>query len=183
MKLISKFTILAVLTFCGLANAKNFNLGTKSGNVEFTRLSFQAEPAQLRLRVKLLGEAHCSKFRRDLCGLDLNGAILEVGVPHSACTVHGATFFTCRVRSLERAKASVILADGSDLPLHNVDGYIKLVKFSELREDGVERQINALNMELWGHRADGLDPLIRTKKTDDFFLQAVSLEEVQGSLF
>jgi hypothetical protein len=165
----------------GSTAAQELNIG--AGDV--VKLSFRVEKDQTRVRfAPCLTEIRCSKYRKELCGLEQRVKLIEATLPNQSCRIDDSpTLATCTLNS--NTPVAAILDDGSRVSLSTPFGRAQVGQQTALEEDGhgalVPRTRMTLDVDIWGNRADGLDPLVESEKPGIF--TETNWQVVTGSLF
>jgi hypothetical protein len=163
--------------------AKDFNLGYVVDGKDLTRVSFQITDSQVKVRVAPnYDEVKCSTFRQELCQHESDVKVVEIVFDKAACRIDKTSLALCNLDA--SGVATVILNDGSTISLNELFGMVKINEVTSIDDiAAAPATLTKLHVEVWGSRADGLDPLIQMQDIDDLFIQSRSLEEVGTSLF
>jgi hypothetical protein len=186
MKTLSIITMLA-LALPLLSQAEDLSLGYRDQDNEVPVVSLHVNGNLTMIRfTPNRNQVYCGIYRKDLCGLEDKIKYFESTVPTGDCNIVSSSLASCRLNTFSLIEAKVVLTDGTTRVLNQIMG---LVEFDELERPNDDQQggadtvvENVLKMEVWGHRADGLDPLIQGGT--EFNLFSISpLRAVKKSLF
>lgn len=183
--LIFTLTTLTTLTgaFSSLASAADINLGTSYNGEETAMFSLRSNSQTTEVRVKISArDARCTKFRKDLCGLENQVSILEVRVPSSACHIVEQTLLSCDISGFGQTTVNVILEDGTIRNIREPSGVIQVNQQRSVDYLGDTVDAVLLNTEIWGQRADGLDPIVQAATFRSLFGNTI-IQPIQSSLF
>jgi hypothetical protein len=165
------------------ANDLNIGAHNPEGD-QIVKLSIRVEPGETRFRfAPYPNELLCSKFRKELCGIEQRVTLIEGTVPNKTCRIDNPTLATCTL-GLE-SSAAAVLDDGTRVSLPALFGRLQVGQQTAIETDAqgalVPRTRITLDVDIWGSRADGLDPLVVNEKPGIFV--DVNWEVLTKSLF
>lgn len=181
------FTALA-MTLPSLSEAKTIDLGHKLGDgSEMLRVSIIPKPGLHKIRIQPLpSEILCKKFRPDLCGKENDVLFVEINVDAEKCRFLNEKLWTCNIGHSSKPNQSVVatLNNGTTIDLPDVMGMVKVFEVKTAEPSEAEAETEAiLEVQILGHRPDGLDPIIQMIPDDSIFLETLPLEIMSTSLF
>ncbi|MCB9073156.1 MAG: hypothetical protein H6623_06010 [Bdellovibrionaceae bacterium] len=188
--MIKKTMFLMVLLFFSFAQAKEVSLGemNSSQNKENVKLSIQMQNnggALLRYRPESY-EIKCSLYRKDFCGIEHKVKLIEASL-----SAKNVTFISSSLAHFEFfdfiGSVKAILEDGSEISISSPGGSLDVFTETSLAFISTgkfaPKTFTRISMQLWGNRADGLDPLVQNSIEKGLFVYEPSYEEVSTSLF
>jgi hypothetical protein len=182
------FLFAAVLCAMSFAQAQDINLGKKINGQETTTLSVRLMPdggALIKYKPRTF-EIKCSKYRKDLCGLEEIVSLIEIELPAAEVTVKSSDLAHFSLNDF-KVKVQAVLNDGTVISIPSPAGSLSIFTQTSLHwvaQDTYEPQtITRISMQLWGNRADGLDPIVDNSQYESLFFAVDAYEAVTGSLF
>jgi hypothetical protein len=179
----------ALTIFATAAQAGDLSLGYKgaNGQPDTALISVRVEGAKTRIRVVgSIAQAGCTRWRKDLCGKEGKIQLVEATVPSAKCTIQ-TPLVNCFAGDIRRESTAVVtFTDGTQLNLEQFEvslllGEERLLTYDDTGTKIVEKTAQTIDMQVWGQRADGLDPLITTPSRG--FLSHQDYDIVSTSLF
>jgi hypothetical protein len=163
-----KKMILTLLAFSSLnALATDLSWGGKDGTNEYPVVSMRtgAQTTIVRYMPLSSGEIKCSMFRKDLCKKSVK--FIDIEMDNKGCSIQGQ-LVACLGVGLSIPKVTAILTDGThqDIPEAATIFRIGTKTGLEFQDNGTANgtivPVTRLTkqIEVWGDRADGLDPLV-----------------------
>jgi hypothetical protein len=188
---------LALLLLSSFANAHEINFGAiVRGEVDFEYplLSFRHEGNLIKIRFKVESpeQVKCTEWRKDLCGKEEEVAMIELVTKAKNCQIEKDKLIDCRFTIFDfepETSSTAIMHDGTKLTLRTTETQITVGTLTTLAGDMFSqqkkkqaREATYIGFEFWGHRADGLDPLVQWHSTPNLFTNT-HLTSVSRSLF
>jgi hypothetical protein len=169
------------------AFATDLSWGSKNGSNEMAVVSMRTGPQTTIVRYMPLsyGEIKCSIFRKDLCKKSVK--YIDFEMDNAGCSVQGQ-LAACLGVGLATPKVTAILTDGThqDIPEAAVTFTISTKTTIEFQDNGTANGVLVpvtrltKNLEVWGSRADGFDPLVESSQPGMFGFE--DLQPVSQSL-
>ena len=188
MRMMGLLVAAVAVGFVQSAQANDLSIGGKnSEGQEFPRISLRVQGNTTKIRMApYMSEIRCSKYRKDLCGHENDVKVVEATVNSKDCQIASPTLLSCDISGFESQSVVAILNDGTSLPLPEVQGTLRVGDQTTLERGGQEtfQTVHSvtLQFEIWGDRADGLDPLVVNTKPG-LFSGYENLQTVTKSLF
>lgn len=189
MRLQSIFLIMA-LVVGSFAQAKEITLGTSFGEKNYPKLSIRFEAnggATMRYKPTRY-EVRCTKYRKDLCGVEDKVDVIEVNIPTESLTYVSPSLIHFEFDSFASGfGVKAILTDGSEINILSAAGSLDVFTETSLQwrahQTFEPKTLTKINMQLWGNRADGLDPIVQSIGSKSFFISDQDFVIVPDSLF
>ncbi len=188
MSSVRKFLVVLAITAAPFGYAKDLNLGQIIDGKEQAKISIRFSPAGgavVRYRTDS-SEIMCSQYRRDLCGLENKVKLIEAKFEANQMDYRSPELAIFDLSSVLNNSVKAILNDGKEVVLPSVWGKIGIS--TETSMDWVStggfapKTTTKLYITIWGHRADGLDPIVESEPSSPF-LTLLEYKEVKDSLF
>jgi hypothetical protein len=184
---------LALLLLGSVSNAHEINMGHKvlgDRDVEVPILSFKHEEDTIKIRVRVNRDnVKCTPYRTDLCGFEDQVSMVEIVTQYKNCQIAKSTLIDCHISGSSfkpDTSVNAILENGTTLALEMTDTTISVGELTTLKSHFNEPKVPVtsiyLDFSLWGHRADGLSPLVEVGLHTNRFVSA-TLQLVKASLF
>lgn len=170
------------------ASATDYSWGGRSPEgQEFPRLSVRVEGTIVKVRLKTFRrDVSCSQWRPDFCGIEDQVDMVEFESDRNAfCEIKNEKLLACS-NVLSMRSGHAFLKNGQVKELIEIAGRVTVGELTSLEFDGTgqhqEQKSLFATFDLWGHRADGLDPLATYITSNGMFV-VENLQVIQKSLF